>query len=579
MIGSPLLAPVLPALVPLTPLLLLCWLVSGYRTMAALRIAPWAAAPALVVSLLPGYELSGSFSWLLLGSSLGLDQTGRPFLFLFAVLWLAAGFYSRGYLADDPERRRFQIFFLLTMSGNLGLPLCQGVLDYYVFFALMSFSAYGLVVHDGSPFARRAGRLYMVLVLIGEVALFVGLAYAAQAAESTRLDQIATALATAPQRNLIIALLLVGFGIKAGLVPLHIWLPLAHPAAPIPASAVLSGAMIKAGLLGLLRLLPLGEMVLPGWSQLLLCAGVLMAFFGILVGVTQTRPKTVLAYSSISQMGFPIIGIGIGLGEPASWPLLAPVIALYAVHHGLAKGALFLGVGMVQLTADRTIRHLAVPAGLILPALALAGAPLTSGALAKDQLKRFTSGALSPWPDLLPVVLPLAAVGTTLLLARFFYLLGKAKQPDHPPTTTMWLGWLGVIAGSLFCAVAGFPGRPPSLSGVAPAWGQLWPVITGLVVALTCWLRAAGKPLPQQPLVPEGDCAIIAERLTVAIEQLGRRLWQAIDARLSGLRDFLHGQSRTIADAIEPAGTERTLRRLPIAGLLFMIFLLLLLFL
>src|SRR5690606_7309656 len=134
---------------------------------------------------------------------------------------------------------------------------------------------------------------------------------AALATNQTALPAVAAGLADAPRRDLIVGLVLAGFGIKAGALPLHVWLPLAHPAAPTPASAVLSGAMIKAGLLGWLRFLPLGLVALPGWAALLMVLGVVAVFFGAAAGAVQQDAKAVLAYSSISQMGLMIIGLAI----------------------------------------------------------------------------------------------------------------------------------------------------------------------------------------------------------------------------------------------------------------------------
>jgi formate hydrogenlyase subunit 3/multisubunit Na+/H+ antiporter MnhD subunit len=121
----------------------------------------------------------------------------------------------------------------------------------------------------------------------------------------------------------------------AGVYALHVWLPLAHPVAPTPASAVLSGAMIKAGLLGWLRFLPLGEAATPGWGNVCTIAGLAAAFDGVLVGCTQDNAKTVLAYSSISQMGFMTMAVGVGLTVPAVWTQALTATALYALHHAM----------------------------------------------------------------------------------------------------------------------------------------------------------------------------------------------------------------------------------------------------
>ena len=126
------------------------------------------------------------------------------------------------------------------------------------------------------------------MVILGEILLFTALALIFRSTGSLSLN----AITSMPSNHLVILLVLVGFGIKAGALPLHVWLPLAHPAAPTPASAVLSGAMIKAGLLGWLRFLPLGQPGTAVWGSPCIFAGMLAAFFGVIVGLNQKNPKT-----------------------------------------------------------------------------------------------------------------------------------------------------------------------------------------------------------------------------------------------------------------------------------------------
>ena len=115
-----------------------------------------------------------------------------------------------------------------------------------------------------------------------------------------------------PWRDATLALLIVGFGMKIALAPLHGWMPLTYTAAPIPAAAVLSGAGVKAGVIGLIRFLPLGA-ALPSWGEALAWVGFFSAFYGVAIGVTQLNPKTMLAYSSISQMGVIAAALGMAL--------------------------------------------------------------------------------------------------------------------------------------------------------------------------------------------------------------------------------------------------------------------------
>ncbi len=153
--------------------------------------------------------------------------------------------------------------------------------------------------------------------------------------------------------------------------------------------------MIKAGLLGWLRFLPLGEVSLPEWGALCAAAGLAAAAYGVVVGLTQDEPKTVLAYSSVSQMGFMLTGIGIGLSAPEAWPAALSAVLLYALHHGLAKGAMFLGVGVPP--GDSAAQRWLHAGGLVVTAMALAGAPFTSGSVAKVALKNALADPTFGW--------------------------------------------------------------------------------------------------------------------------------------------------------------------------------------
>ena len=481
-------------------------LVAAWRS-AALRMAPWAALPALGVAVSPISLPAFEAPWLLLGTRLGLDATARVFLVFTGLLWTAAGVYARAYLAKDAARHRFFAFFLLAMCGNLGLILAWDMAGFYLFFTLMSFAAYGLVIHDGTHRARAAGKVYLILVVVGEALLICALFLTAMAAGGLDLLAVAPAVAEAPAatRNLIVALVLAGFGIKAGVLPLHVWLPLAHPVAPTPASAVLSGAMIKAGLIGWLRFLPMGEATLPGWGGVCITVGLVSAFYGVAVGLTQDNPKTVLAYSSISQMGFITVGIGAGLMAPASWPLVLPAVLAYALHHALAKGALFLGVGVAGAASGKGGRIL-ILAGLLLPALALAGAPFTSGAAAKLALKAAVGPIPSPWGHRLSYLLPAAAVGTALLMGRFLFLTQRLAQvKGSHPIPGLWVSWTGTLACVGLMPWLFVPGGGAAALGRTASYGAVWPIAVGAAVGWGAWRLAQRRAFRLGIRIPAGD--------------------------------------------------------------------------
>ncbi len=490
------------------PLLLTLMLTFRGARPVALHLAPWAALPALAASLLvmPS-EMRWHLPGVLLGSELGLDTTGRIFLLFTALLWAAAGVYARAYFPQPDRRTRFYVFFLLAMAGNFGLIVAQDLPSFYFGFTLMSFASYGLVIFEGNAAALRAGWVYIGLVVAGELMLFVALLLAAQAAGATTFDAVRLGLIHADIRDMVILLALAGFGIKAGVLGLHVWLPLAHPVAPTPASAVLSGAMIKAGLWGWLQLLPLGEIALPEWGVGVIVLGLATAFYGAGIGLTQREPKTLLAYSSISQMGIMTMAVGLGMLAPQAWPDILPGIAFYALHHGLSKGALFLGVGLAG--SHHRLQRRWIWFGLWLPALALAGAPWTSGMLAKNLIKTYTIHAPAPWDSLLPLLLSASAVTTALLMARLLYLLRPAARPlGLAPVASLVWPWAALL---LAVVLAPWWLGPPSpeQAGSMRMIESLWPVllaffVTGVV--LRAGLFQSARPLPA------GDVLVLLER-------------------------------------------------------------------
>jgi formate hydrogenlyase subunit 3/multisubunit Na+/H+ antiporter MnhD subunit len=483
--------------------------VPGLRSRVA-SLAPFAGVPALALALFGSSDADLRIPWVLEHTVLVMDATARVFLGFTSVLYMAAARYASVYLREDERATRFFALFLLAMAGNLGLILAGDVPFFFTAFALMGLTSAGLVMHRDDAESRRAGRLYLSLTMVGEVVVLTGLVFLVVDAGTSEI----AALHRGEPNETAMALVLAGFGIKAGALTLHFWLPLAHPAAPIPASAVLSGTMIKAGVLGWIRFLPLGESSVPAVGQVLIVAGIAAAFLGAGAGVVQSNPKTVLAYSSICQVGILMTGLGIGALRPEAWPAILTAVLVYTAHHALAKGALFLGIGPAQAARSRP-QILAVRVGLLLPALALAGAPLTSGALAKVALKSNLRFLSDGWAGVLGILLPLAAVGTTLLMVRLLVLVWSPKGDAlEARSEGLWAPWLLLVAAVLV-GVWLLPGSPDWLSKkLTPAslWLATWPLIAGGALALLgARLRRSLVTDPAR-WVPPGDIGAIAER-------------------------------------------------------------------
>jgi formate hydrogenlyase subunit 3/multisubunit Na+/H+ antiporter MnhD subunit len=520
---------------------------AGRRSRAAARLlAPWAALPALFVPFAGTGE--ARFDSLMLGGRLGLDPIAAVLLPALAVLWLAAGLFAQGYLEPGARRDRFFTWFLGALAGNLLLLLALDAVVFYLGFAVMSFAAYGLVVHEGDARARHAGRYYIVLVVVGEICIVSALMLLASRAPIDFASLRASFAGDVVGRNdMIMGLLLLGFGIKAGVLGLHFWLPLAHPVAPAPASAVLSGAMIKAGLVAWMRLLPLGELAMPRWGGALAVVGIATAYYGVAAGLAQREAKTVLAYSSVSQMGAMTLAVGLGLAFPAHWPVLFAVLLVYMVHHSLVKGSLFLGAGLAQHALRPTAQRL-LAILLVLGALAMAGAPLTGGLVAKLALKQAATSIGGSWGAWLPVLITLSSVLTALLMARFLWVVWPAVSARAAP--------LGVLPGApwialfIACWTAPWLVAAPALRGYAfgpaAAWTAAWPLLLALGLAYGALrLHRAGR-LPGLPRVPPGDLGIPLERAVLRCGAwLGRFANEGLPHALEGLRALPERASRS----------------------------------
>lgn len=512
-------------LVPGLPLALACFLaIVPPARETVVRMAPFATLPGLLVALWAPSDASAP--WLLLGSRFGVDAPAQAFLLVTSLAWALAAWFATTYMAGAEHRHRFFTYFLLAMGGNLGVLVAQDVATFYAAFAIMTFSAYGLVIHEATNVARRAARVYILLAIAGEMALIVGLIFAAWLADSLQVAEIAAALATADHRHVAIALLAVAFGIKVGMVPLHVWLPLAHPVAPTPASATLSGTMIKAGVFGWLRFLPLGVAEVSSWGWIYVWLGFAAAFFGVVVGITQTNPKANLAYSSVSQMGLVAIILGLAFLEPDVWPVAVAAVAIFVVHHGFAKTALFLATGVAPGISGRRGRAVLL-GGAIIAGLSLAAAPLTSGMIAKIAITEVAApmpvpGAWFGW------LLSLTSVGTTLLMVRFVFLLRETIGTGEPGEAGRWL-WAPWILAIGFVVMAawflqllyGFDLHLSSVIKPAKLWAAAWPVVAAL--ALTAgWLRLAPRWWTRWQ-VPPGDIVGLAEHAGATTERVARR--------------------------------------------------------
>jgi len=358
-------------------------------------LVPAVLAESRVVASLPG----------LLGSvEFAADRFSLLFALAASLVWFCASLYATAYMRDDPGGARFQAISLVLLSTTLGVFLAGDFLTLFVFFEALGLTGLLFVLHEGSARARRAAVKYFWMTFVGGVALLAGILLLAGQTGSSAMTPL-TQAADPALVGLALLLMLVGFGVKAGMLPLHVWLPDAHSVAPTPASAVLSGVMIKAGAYGVFRCLGLlsAPDATAGFGQALAAlqqqAGMLVAWLGIagmLVGVVfalgQHQAKRMLAWHSVSQMGFVLTGLGVGAWLGAEGALGTGGGLMHVVNHALFKACLFLGVGAVMVAAGTgdmyrlggLWRRMPVTLGLMLVAAAgIAGVPLFNGFVSK----------------------------------------------------------------------------------------------------------------------------------------------------------------------------------------------------
>lgn len=315
-----------------------------------------------------------------------------------AFMWMMATIISREYFAHHENRNRFYLFLLWTLGATMGVFLSADLYTTFIFFELMSFSSYVWVAQEERGASLRAAETYLAVSVIGGLAMLMGIFLIYHELGTVTIDELqGAALQASNSQGLFAAgiCMLVGFGAKAGAFPLHIWLPKAHPVAPAPASALLSGILTKTGVYGIILLSANLFLQDEVWGKLLLMLGVATMFGGALLAVFSIDLKRTLACSSMSQIGFILIGIGMqGLLEQER-ALAVHGTLLHMVNHSLIKLVLFLAAGVIffnthalNLNEIRGFgRKKPLLKGIFLVgALAISGIPLFGGYVSKTLL-------------------------------------------------------------------------------------------------------------------------------------------------------------------------------------------------
>ncbi|WP_416996556.1 proton-conducting transporter membrane subunit [Alistipes dispar] len=485
-------------------------------------VATLAGVPERLLWLLPG-TLFG-------GDSGSMDSLSALFVLIVSVGSLAATAYSRGYLArylplKSPAHISLHYTALVVLFyAMLGVVLSDGGYSFLFFWELMTVASFLLILFDAERReVRRAALSYLIMMHIGFVLLVVGFVRLEAVTGSAAFGALAEYFRTQPALPLF-AVFLAGFGMKAGLFPMHVWLPEAHPAAPSHVSALMSGVMIKTGVYGILRTTAaLGELpALCTAGYILLAAGILTGLWGVVLAAAQNDVKRLLAYSSIENVGVILIGIGIAaLGKASGnqFVALAGIAGalLHTANHSFFKPLLFFGAGNI-LSATHTTsldslgglgRHMPLTALLFLAGTAaICALPPLNGFVSELLIYLGLFDGIASGSDTLASAAALTALaliggvvvlaftklyGTVFLGSPRTHEVAEASEADNHRIAAMALPLAGILFVGLFprAAVAAVT-RAADFFLRTPADAADWLLSPSLAAAgRTAWLLAA----------------------------------------------------------------------------------------
>jgi formate hydrogenlyase subunit 3/multisubunit Na+/H+ antiporter MnhD subunit len=496
------------SLLPLEPVqwawgVVLFWLALGFAALLLQRVPqllsrlvfPLGALGALCIAAVgvAGLLLPASAVVLPIGLPdlpfhLRLDALSAFFMLLLGGAAFGITVYASGYfksMAAGPLAL-LALWYHLFLGGMATVLLANDAYAFMVAWEVMALSSYFLVTTDHKvPEIRRAGFLYLLIAHVGAVALLLTFGVLQGGHGDYTFDTMRLAEMTPFWASVAYLLALFGFGAKAGMVPLHVWLPEAHPAAPSPVSALMSGVMLKTAIYGLLRVtFDLLNIQIGWWGTLALALGLITALYGVIFAAVQSDMKRLLAWSSIENIGILLAAFGLTLifttdGKGTLAALTLTALLYHALNHAFFKGLLFIGTGSVLHATG--VRHMGHLGGLmrfmpwtawltLIGALAIAGLPPLNGFVSEWLLLQAflqTPGLTQPY---LNMVIPVAAATVALaaalaayVMVKFFgvVFLGQPRDPAlHEAHEAGWPERLGMLWLAAGCVLLGlFPAQ------------------------------------------------------------------------------------------------------------------------
>ena len=460
--------------------------------------------------------MTGFLNTILIG---GLHFQADGFRVIYALIavwmWALTSLFSLEYFRHEREHlKRYAVFTILTFAATEGVMFSADLLTTFFFFEILSLTSFVWVIHEETREAIRAAKTYFFIAIIGGLTLFMGLALMYQSTGTLRYDELHDAIAASQNPGFVYAAgicILLGFGAKAGMFPLHIWLPKSHPVAPSPASALLSGILTKVGIFGILMTAVPGFFGNASFGLVILLAGTVTMALGAVLALFSVNLKRTLACSSMSQIGFILVGIGTavflsGMTETASVhseeaahlahesiELAHSGLVLHMVNHSLIKLTLFMAAGVFVMNLHKLnlneIRGygrkkplLLIP--FILGALGISGVPFFNGYISKTLLheglvaaQEALEHAAGSYAALLHGIewIFLVSGGLTFAYMLKLFICIFVEKPDTahgaivPGTDTPYMNRLSTGVLLLSAILLPFLGQP-AISGRVAAW-------------------------------------------------------------------------------------------------------------
>lgn len=422
-----------------------------------------------------------------------LDSLSSIFVGLLAIITIAISLFSPGYLAHLDKKVNYSCYWVelfLFVLSMLGLILAHNAVSFLVFWECVALTSVLLIASDLSNHqSRRAAFVYLGATRIATALLMAGFLWMYSIFQSWSFSH----WHFSNQATILPAfLILIGLSIKSGIWPFHDWLPLAHPAAPSPVSALMSGVMIKVSLYAIIRILVIGGGLSPWLGYLMLTMGIISAFWGVVWALMQHDLKSLLAYHSIENVGLILVAIGLALVSQNLGLSIAAGTALsgaifHCVNHGLFKSLLFLGAGTIDCRAHtRDLEKL----GGLSKGLPWTAACFVLGSAAICALPPF-NGFSSKW----------------LVYQSFFLLAGGSRSLWLGALSMTCIAILGLVSGmALYCFTKAvgisFLGRPRSQAAERASEGSGAMVASQILLASCCVLLGICAPLAMAVIAP-----------------------------------------------------------------------------